>query len=267
VPERQKTVFISCGQYAPEENDLGKLACELVEEITPFKAYFAEYQTTLKALSENVLSRLYESVGLIVIMRHRGKIEGREISRALVWIEQEIAIATMMEQVVRRPLHVALFIQPGISIEGIRQQLQLNPVEFMSPEDVTGHLRKILPKWTEPLYVGDQELRTLVDSVYLSIAVQNGNKRDLTIGIQNHSDVDVKVKSIVLWSKDKRVSTDTCVNCFCCTSYNTFNRSRSRWLNAIRSVSMGPSATHESGHFRFAQTGHSHFAATLLTNS
>jgi hypothetical protein len=30
----------------------------------------------------------------------------------------------------------------------------------------------------------------------------------------------------------------------------------------IRSVSMGPSALHESGHFYFAQTGHSHFAAT-----
>jgi hypothetical protein len=40
------------------------------------------------------------------------------------------------------------------------------------------------------------------------------------------------------------------------------NRSRSRWLKAIRSVSMGPSATYESGHFYFAQTGHSHFAAT-----
>jgi hypothetical protein len=25
---------------------------------------------------------------------------------------------------------------------------------------------------------------------------------------------------------------------------------------------MGPPATHESGHFYFAQTGHSHFAAT-----
>jgi hypothetical protein len=30
----------------------------------------------------------------------------------------------------------------------------------------------------------------------------------------------------------------------------------------IRSVSMGASAIHESGHFYFAQTGHSHFAAT-----
>jgi hypothetical protein len=27
---------------------------------------------------------------------------------------------------------------------------------------------------------------------------------------------------------------------------------------------MGPSATYESGHFYFAQTGHSHFAATRV---
>ncbi|HYW98283.1 MAG TPA: hypothetical protein VE822_04160, partial [Candidatus Elarobacter sp.] len=47
-----------------------------------------------------------------------------------------------------------------------------------------------------------------------------------------------------------------------CTSCSTFNRSRSRWLKVIRSVSMGPSDIHESGHFYFAQTGHSHFAAT-----
>lgn len=210
MSERQKTVFISCGQYASEERELGKLACKLVEETTPFKAYFAENQTTLKALSENVLSRLYESVGLIAIMHHRGEIEGRDIRRASVWIEQEIAIATMMEQVLRRPLYVALFIQPGISIEGIRQQLQLNPVEFGSPEDVSAHLRQILPKWTEPLYVGDAELRKRMESVYLSIAVQNGNNRDLMIGIQNHSDVDAEVKNVVLWSKGKRVCTPVC---------------------------------------------------------
>src|SRR6266478_1651800 len=59
-----------------------------------------------------------------------------------------------------------------------------------------------------------------------------------------------------------RLAAATCVRCFCFTSCNTFNRSRSRWLKAMRSVSMGPSANHESGHFYFAQTGHSHFAAT-----
>ncbi|HEY6443456.1 MAG TPA: hypothetical protein VIY66_08970, partial [Candidatus Acidoferrales bacterium] len=47
------------------------------------------------------------------------------------------------------------------------------------------------------------------------------------------------------------------------TSSSTFNRSRSRALNSIRSVSIPPPAWDETGHFYFAQTGHSHFAATL----
>jgi len=34
-------------------------------------------------------------------------------------------------------------------------------------------------------------------------------------------------------------------------------------LNSIRSSSMGPPGPQKSGHFYFAQTGHSHFAATL----
>src|SRR6267143_4945075 len=129
MAERRKTIFISCGQYAPQERELGKQVCEMVAKYTPFEGYFAENQVTLKTLSENILRRLYDSVGLIVIMHHRGKIEGRDIIRASVWVEQEIAMATLMEQVLGRPLYVALFIQRGIAIEGIRQQIQLNPIE------------------------------------------------------------------------------------------------------------------------------------------
>ena len=121
------TIFISCGQYAPEERELGKLVCKLVDDTTGFQGYFAENQTTVKALSENILRRLYDSVGLIVIMHHRGTIEfgSRKIVRASVWIEQEVAIAALMEQILRRPLHVALFVQRGVGFEGIRQQLQM----------------------------------------------------------------------------------------------------------------------------------------------
>jgi hypothetical protein len=206
MPER-RTVFISCGQYAEEEKKLGQLVCELVDKYTPFRGYFAENQTTLKALSENVLSRLYESVGLIVIMHHRGAVEmpGRKFVRASVWIEQEIALATLMEQVLRRPLHVALFIQQGIAIEGIRQQLQMNAIEFTNSDKVIAHLRELLPTWTEPLYVGDDELRKTVDSVDLSIAFRVGMNFNFTIEIENHSKVDVEVKSVVLWSKGIRV--------------------------------------------------------------
>src|SRR5258708_22092390 len=190
MTERRKTVFISCGQYAPEERELGKQVCEMVAKYTPFEGYFAENQTTLKALSENVLSRLYESVGLIVIMHHRGKIEGRDITRASVWIEQEVAMATMMEQILRRPLHVALFVQRGTAIEGIRQQLQLNAVPFTTGEEVIARLREQLPTWTEPLYQGDEERQKLADSVLLSIATSNVYYPNYTIQLENYSQVD-----------------------------------------------------------------------------
>ena len=91
-----------------------------------------------------MLRRLYESVGLIVIMHHRGKIEGRDIIRASVWIEQEIAIATLVEQVLGRPLHIAVFIQHGIAIERIRQQIQLNLIEFTTSDEVIESSTKCL---------------------------------------------------------------------------------------------------------------------------
>src|SRR6266849_2067765 len=205
MAERRKTVFISCGQYAPEERELGKLVCEMVAKYTPFEGYFAENQSTLKTLSENVLRRLYESVGLVVIMHHRGKIEDRDITRASVWIEQEVAIATLMEQILRRPLHVALFVQRGTAIEGIRQQLQLNAYPFTTSEEVIVRLREELPSWTEPLYQGDEERRKMADSVILSIKTENGHHRNYTIQVENHSKFDLQVKCISLWSKGQKI--------------------------------------------------------------
>lgn len=175
---------------------------ELVDECTTFVGYFAENQTTLETLTDNVLRRLYESVGLIVIMHHRGTVEtpNRTLTRASVWIEQEVAVATLMQQILKRPLHVALFVQRGIAIEGIRQQLQLNPMEFGSGDEVIAKLRAILPAWKNPLYVGDEELRKMVESADLSIRVDNGHHSNLTIEIENHSKMDALVRSIVLWS-------------------------------------------------------------------
>jgi len=206
MPEQRKTVFISCGQYTEEERELGKRVSDLVTKSTPFAGYFAQDQTTLETLSENLLRRLYESVGLIVIMHRRGKIEGRDTIRASVWIEQEIAIATLMQQVLRRPLHVALFIQQGIAREGIRQQIQLNSIEFTNNDEVIARLREILPKWTRPLYLGDEERQKMADSVLLSIKTENGYQRNYTIQIENHSGLDIEIRCISLWSKGQKVS-------------------------------------------------------------
>src|SRR6266404_8735932 len=202
----RKTVFISCGQFTDEEKELGKQASELVKKLTNFDGYFAQDQTTLQALSENILRRLYESVGLIVIMHHRGKIEGRDITRASVWIEQEVAIATLMEQILRRPLHVALFVQHGIALEGIRQQIQLNPIEFTTSEEVIKRLEQILPLWKQPRYMGDEQRQKLANSVVLSIKTDNGHQRNYTIQVKNHSPkIDAEINCISLWRKGQRI--------------------------------------------------------------
>jgi hypothetical protein len=145
-------VFISCGQVTERERNLGKAVAELVRELTPYEPYFADNQSSLEALTLNVLEALNNSVGLIAIMHPRGAVafNGHESCiRASVWIEQEIAIATFIVQVLERPLRVAAYIHKDIAREGMRMELQLNPVAFRRDDEVLAHLRQILPAWTK----------------------------------------------------------------------------------------------------------------------
>lgn len=145
-------VFISCGQVTERERNLGTAVAALVRELTPYEPYFAENQSSLEALTRNVLEALNHSVGLIAIMHPRGLVKfngNSECTRASVWIEQEIAIAAFMVQVLGRPLRVAAYIHKDIAREGMRMELQLNPVLFRRDDEVLAHLRQILPTWTK----------------------------------------------------------------------------------------------------------------------
>jgi hypothetical protein len=145
-------VFISCGQVTERERNLGKAVAELVRELTPYEPYFAENKSSLEALTRNVLEALNNSVGLIAIMHPRGAVTfngNPPCTRASVWIEQEIAIAAFMVQVLGRPLCVAAYIHKDIAREGMRMELQLNPVSFRRDDEVLAHLRQILPAWTK----------------------------------------------------------------------------------------------------------------------
>ncbi|HWZ98147.1 MAG TPA: GGDEF domain-containing protein [Candidatus Dormibacteraeota bacterium] len=54
--------------------------------------------------------------------------------------------------------------------------------------------------------LSEQERRKLADSVVLSIKTDNGQQRNYTIKIKNHSkELDVAIKRISLWSEDQRV--------------------------------------------------------------
>lgn len=147
-----KVVFISCGQVTEEERALGRAIVQLVEELTPFKAYLAQNQSSLAGLTENILKALNHSVGLIIVMHPRGRVaglHGEQHTRASVWIEQEIAIAAFLTQVLHRKLKVAAFVHKDVQREGMRDELQLNPVVFENNDEIFIRLLEILNRWKE----------------------------------------------------------------------------------------------------------------------
>lgn len=145
-------VFISCGQYTDEEKRLGRKVAGLVSELTPFTPYFADVQSNLEALTENILAQLHKCAGFIAIMHPRGEVVfpgGTRHTRGSVWIEQEIAIAAFITQVLKRHVNVAAYIHRSIKREGIRDQLHLNPVPFDGDHEVIDSLRDVLPTWKD----------------------------------------------------------------------------------------------------------------------
>ncbi len=122
-----------------------------MEKLTAFKPYFAEYQTSLEGLTKNILGALNESVGLIAVLHPRGSVTypgGNGRTRGSVWIEQEIAIAAFISQIVGRNLNTAAYVHESVVREGMRDQLLLNPRKFKSNSDVLDHLPKVLPGWS-----------------------------------------------------------------------------------------------------------------------
>jgi hypothetical protein len=146
-----KLVFISCGQFTKTEKALGREVSKLVHDLTTYDSYFADTQSSLAGLTENILSRLNQCAGFIAIMHPRGEVvfpDGSKRTRGSVWIEQEIGIAAFITQVLKKPMNVAAFIHQSIKREGMRDQLHLNPVFFEQDQDVLDSLRSILPGWS-----------------------------------------------------------------------------------------------------------------------
>ena len=69
------------------------------------------------------------------------------MTRGSVWIEQEVAICAFAQHVLGRQIDVLLYLQRGISREGVRSQLRLKPIEFDTPSDVLADLRKQVVGW------------------------------------------------------------------------------------------------------------------------
>lgn len=146
----QPIVFISCGQFTTEEKQLGAHIVKMVESITGFKAFFAEKVQDLHGLDTNILDALQNCVGFITVLHPRGDInrpDGPPLTRASVWIEQEIAIATYIQRTEKRRLPIIAFKHNSIGLEGIRTLIQLNPIGFESDSEILAALPEQLLGW------------------------------------------------------------------------------------------------------------------------
>jgi hypothetical protein len=144
------TIFISCGQFTEAERKLGKQIAHMVRTLTSYDPFFAEEVQDLNGLDANILEALRNCVGFITVLHPRGEItrpDGSDITRASVWIEQEIAIATYIRRVEKRNLPIIAFKHKSVSREGIRTLLQLNPIEFTNETQVWMALPELLTKW------------------------------------------------------------------------------------------------------------------------
>jgi hypothetical protein len=183
-------IFVSCGQYTSEEIALGKMVVGLINDTPHLQAYFAELQSTPEGLATNIFDNLYMAVGVILIMHPRGEIQTpkeNKITRASVWIEQEIAIVAFMTQLMHKTLKVRTFLHKGISREGVRQVLMLNPFEFSDDSEVLREVEKFLPVWSKEAKP-EISIRCEVETVSqeskkqhrLRLSIVNESRSDLT---------------------------------------------------------------------------------------
>lgn len=144
-------IFVSCGQSTLAERQLGQEIAKLVERLTGCRAYFAENQNSLEAVTENILRKLGAAAGFIAIMHPRGDVSnsatGQRWVRGSVWVEQEIAIAAFISQALQQPMRVRAYIHESISREGLRSQLHLNPKSFIADSEILKDLTLELPSW------------------------------------------------------------------------------------------------------------------------
>ncbi len=146
-------IFVSCGQSTPAERQFGKEIASLVELQTGCGAYFAENQSTLEGVTENILKRLHDAVGFIAIMHPRGNVSnpnsatGQTWVRGSIWVEQEIAIAAFISQALQRPMRVRTYVHESIIREGLRDKLHLNPKLFKEDSEILADLTSELVSW------------------------------------------------------------------------------------------------------------------------
>jgi len=148
-------IFISCGQVTTQELQLGKLLFDIITEDGRYEPYFAETQSTLEGVTANILGKLLVAEAFVGVLHPRGAVHiaptpndrERIITRASVWVEQEVAILAGLAELRRSSIKIQLYAKRGVVREGLRTFVMANPYEFDAEEEVARHFRATLPSW------------------------------------------------------------------------------------------------------------------------
>ena len=182
-------IFVSCGQVTPEEINLGKDIVDLIRRDGRYEPYFAEDQSSVEAVTSNILAKLDAAAGFVAVMHPRGEIgirtkdtSDKHITRASVWIEQEIAILAMLVQVQHRNVKVQLYAKHGIAREGLRLYVMTNPYEFSAESEVLQHFGSVIGDWNLVPHLRGVALRPV-----LVRRPQKQNPAMYTIGFALHN--------------------------------------------------------------------------------
>jgi hypothetical protein len=189
VTRQKPVIFISCGQSTGSERALGQRIREMVDASQVFTGYFAENQSSFQGVTRNIFVQLYKCFGLICVMHDRGSVSslhGEPTIRASVWIEQEIAIAAFLAEVLDRDVKTRVYIQNGIHREGVRDKVIINPKEFDAEDEILVDLPIILREWAELFAQETENLNAQLEVVLQELLY---NKEMLALDLSNFQPV------------------------------------------------------------------------------
>jgi len=134
-----RLIFVCHGQL-PQERQNGLQLVKLIDSTPGFRAFFAEAVHDTDGLSQHIFANLERCDGFLAVMHKRGEVEfmGTKLTRASVWVQQELAIVTFLnyQRASRRKIKVRVFVQRGIEREGLVETLILNPIPFERDEEL-----------------------------------------------------------------------------------------------------------------------------------
>jgi len=115
--------------------------------------------------------------------------------RGSVWVEQEIAIAAFMSQVLKLPMRVRSYVHDSIRREGLRDKILLNPMSFREDSEILDDLASTLPLWRDLRGRRRKEEFSLIPKISSRRAPVPGEGEDrryeLSVTVMNDGERDV----------------------------------------------------------------------------